>query len=361
MAVGIHTRLIEAAYRHALKPLLFRLDPEDVHDRMTRVGRVLGATGIGRGFTRSLLHFEHPMLANEVAGIRFENPVGLAAGFDKNARLWDILPDVGFGFAELGSITGESCEGNARPRLRRIPTREALQVNYGLKNDGADAVSTRLRGIKSRIPLGISAAKTNTVATADPDAAIADYAHVLASFQDTADYFTVNISCPNAFGGQPFTDPVLLEQLLTAVDATGVRQPIFIKLSPDLSEPQLDALLEVLQSHRVAGIVCTNLTKRAGISGLGGISGRPVRALADAQLAYIARRTRGRYALIGVGGIFNAPDAYRKIRLGASLVQLITGMVYRGPQLIGQINHGLVALLRRDGFSNIAGAVGADL
>ena len=369
MSVGIHTRFIEAAYRRALKPLLFRQDPEDVHDRMTRIGRLMGATPIGRGLAHALFHFEHPMLESVVAGIHFKNPVGLAAGFDKNAHFWNILPDVGFGFAELGSVTGAPCEGNARPRLWRMPKHEALQVHYGLKNDGADVVSARLQGIVSRIPLGISAAKTNSPSTAEPGAAVADYVHVLESFRQTADYFTINISCPNAFGGQPFTSPALLEQLLAAVDAIGVRQPIFVKLSPDLSEYQLDTLLEVLQSHRITGIVCTNLTKdeakmgipKADIPGRGGISGRPVQALADAQLLHVARRTRGRYALIGVGGIFSAEDAYRKIRNGASLVQLITGMVYRGPQLIGQMNRDLFGLLKRDGFGSISEAVGVDV
>jgi dihydroorotate dehydrogenase len=369
MAVGFHTRLIEAAYRRALKPLLFRMDPEVVHDRVTRAGRFAAASGIGRVVTRSLFHFEHPMLANTVAGIRFTNPVGLAAGFDKNAHLWNILPDVGFGFAELGSVTGQPCAGNPRPRLWRIPKHDALQVHYGLNSDGTEAVRACLQSGAARIPLGISAAKTNNAATADAGAAVADYVRVVSTFADVADYFTINISCPNAFGGQPFTSPELLDRLLSTIDSQGLTQPVFIKLSPDLSEYEIDALLEVMAGHRVAGIVCTNLTKdeskmgipKSDIPGSGGISGRPVRALADAQLLHVAHRTQGRYTLIGVGGVFSAEDAYRKLRYGASLVQLITGMIYRGPQLIGQLNHALVELLRRDGFTNVADAVGADV
>lgn len=356
-------------YRMIAKPVLFSMDPENVHDRMTAVGRLLAATPPTRALTRALLRYDNPMLRTTVAGLTFENPVGLAAGFDKNARLWNILPDVGFGFAELGSVTGLPCAGNPKPRLWRMPEHDALQVHYGLKNDGARAISERLRGRKMRMVLGISAAKTNAPATAEPDAAIADYCAVMEAFRDVADYHTVNISCPNAFGGQPFTDPKLLDALLGAVDALKLTQPVFVKLSPDMRERPLDELLEVLGGHRISGIVCTNLTKdaaRMGIQpgalpGKGGISGGAVRWLADTQLAYVRKRTRGNYPLIGVGGVFSPEDAYRKIRLGASLVQLITGMVYRGPQLIGQINRGLVRLLRRDGFSSVADAVGADI
>jgi dihydroorotate dehydrogenase len=369
MSVGNHTHFIESVYQRVLKPVLFRQDPEGVHDRFAFAGRMLAATGLGRAFTRALFRFEHPALVSTVAGIRFENPVGLAAGFDKNAQLWNILPDVGFGFAELGSVTGRPCAGNAKPRLWRMPKYQALQVYYGLKNDGAQAVSSRLHGKKARMVLGISAAKTNSPETADAAVAVSDYCTVVDAFRDIADYFTINISCPNAFGGQPFTDAQSLDKLLSAVDALAVRQPVFVKLSPDLTHAQLNELLSVMDAHRIAGIVCTNLTKdeakmnipKSDIPGRGGISGKAVQALSDAQLAYIAERTKGKYVLLGVGGIFSAEDAYRKLRLGASLVQLITGMVFRGPQLIGRINHDLVGLLERDGFKSVAEAVGADI
>jgi dihydroorotate dehydrogenase subfamily 2 len=369
VAIGLHTRIIEGLYRNALKPLLFRLDPEAVHDRFTNAGVLMASTEAGRALTRVLFRYDHPALVSTVAGLRFENPIGLAAGFDKNARLWNMLPDVGFGHAELGSITGKPCAGNPKPRLWRMPQYEALQVYYGLKNDGAEAVAARLRGVHPRMVLGISAAKTNSPETADPEIAVADYGAVLDAMRDIAHYFTINISCPNAFGGQPFTDPSLLDALLTAVDRRALRQPVFVKLSPDLSEQQLDGVLEVISGHHVAGLVCTNLTKdhaklgvpATHIPGKGGISGGAVRNLSDAQLAYVARRTSGKYALIGVGGVFTAEDAYRKIRLGASLIQLITGMIFMGPQRVGQINAGIVRLLERDGFSNIRDAVGVDI
>lgn len=360
--------LLGVAYRLAAKPVFFRLDPEFVHDRTTAAGAALGRHGTGRAVVRALFHYGDPILRQELCGLTFDNPVGLAAGFDKNARLTEILPHVGFGHAELGSITGQPCAGNPRPRLWRIPHLRALRVHYGLKNEGARAVAVRLRGRTFGCVMGVSAAKTNCRETCDTTAAVHDYGIVLDEFRDIADYFTINISCPNAFGGQPFTEPALLDTLLAAVDRRSLRQPVFVKLSPDLTEAQLDDVLGVLDGHRVSGIVCSNLTKDHvrmglpdGLPGRGGISGNAVRGLAERQLEYCASKSRGRYVLVSVGGIFSAEDVYRRIRMGASLVQLITGMVYRGPQLVGELNYGLARLLRRDGFSSVAEAVGADI
>jgi dihydroorotate dehydrogenase len=359
--------IIEEAYRHLAKPLFFRLDPEAVHDTVTRLGQFLGSMPGGRNLTRRLLCAENARLEQTLHGIHFPNPVGLAAGFDKDARLTDILPDVGFGFAELGSITGKPCAGNDGTRLWRLPESEALVVYYGLKNDGADAISTRLRGKEFRIPMGISAAKTNSRSTVDPEAAIADYIHVVEQFRGIGDYLTINISCPNAFGGEPFTDPALLDRLLSAVDAAADK-PVFVKLAVDLEPAQIEGILEVVDGHRVAGLVCSNLTKNRDnhrivesvVPSRGGISGKAMQHLSDKQIRHIYERTHGRYTLIGVGGIFSAEDVYQKIKNGASLVQLITGMVYRGPQLIGQINRGLIRLMDRDGITNISDAVGKD-
>jgi dihydroorotate dehydrogenase len=367
MATGPHTRLIAGLYARLLKPVLFQFDPEDVHDRFTNVGRVMGATHGGQLLTRALMHYAHPALHTEVRGIHFANPIGLAAGFDKNAMLTNILPDVGFGFEEVGSITGRPCAGNARPRLWRLPKSQGLTVYYGLKNDGADVLSDRLRNMKFRFPVGISAAKTNDKETSDPEKAIADYSHVLSRFRGIGDYFTINISCPNTFGGEPFTDPQLLDRLLAHVDELADK-PVFLKLAVDLPAQRLDEIIEVCSRHRIDGFICSNLTKNranmrikdAAVPDKGGISGVPVRDLSDEQIRYIYRRTAGKYAIIGVGGVFSAEDAYRKIKLGASLVQLITGMVFRGPQVIGSINRGLVDLLHRDGYRHISEAVGVD-
>jgi dihydroorotate dehydrogenase len=362
MATGPHTRVIAWLYRSVLKPALFQLDPEEVHNRFVNIGAMLGTGSVGQVLTRTFFAYEHPMLHTTVAGIHFNNPVGLAAGFDKNAHMTDIIPDVGFGFMEVGSITGKPCAGNPRPRLWRIPALQSIQVYYGLPSDGADAISEQMRNRSFRIPVGISAARTNDKTTVDTIAGIADYVHVVERFRGIGDYLAINISCPNTFCGETFAEPELLDQLLVAIDPIADK-PVFVKLAVDLSPEQLDAVLDVCAKHRVDGFVCSNLSKNnteSNLPGQGGISGKPVQKGSDEQIAHIYRRTQGKYAIIGVGGIFNTEDAYRKIRRGASLVQLMTGMIYEGPQLIGQINHDLVRMLQRDGFSSVSQAVGVD-
>lgn len=357
MAVGFHTRIIARLYQAVLKPMLFLIDPEDIHDRFLNIGNLLGSTVFGRAITRALFFYSHPMLHTMVAGIAFPNTIGLAAGFDKNARLYDIMPEVGFGFVELGSFTGKPCAGNPRPRLWRIPESQALRVYYGLANSGANAMSAQLRDARFRIPVGISAARTNTLEMSDPDSAIADYVHVVERFRGIGHYIALNISCPNTFCTDTFADPVLLERLLSTINPIADK-PMFVKLSPNIPTQQLDAILDVCVRHRVAGFICSNLAKQS--DGPGGISGVPAQKGSDEQIAFVYKKTQGKYPIIGVGGVFTAEDAYRKIRLGASLVQLITGMIYEGPQLIGQMNRDLVQLLKRDGFSSVSQAVGTD-
>jgi dihydroorotate dehydrogenase len=308
------------------------------------------------------------MLEQTVFGIKFNNPIGLSAGFDKNAELTQILPSVGFGFAEVGSITGNKCEGNPKPRLWRLPKSQSLVVYYGLKNDGAEKIAARLKHKKFQVPIGISVAKTNSPTTVDVVAGIKDYAKAYEAFADIGSYTTINISCPNTYGGQPFTDPALLEQLLSAIDKIPSSKPVFVKLSPDLGMDGVDQLLAVIDKHNVQGIVCSNLTKNRNNSKIietevpevGGFSGKVVEDLANELISHVYRKTQGKYIVIGSGGVFSAEDAYKKIKLGASLIQMITGMVYQGPQIIGEINQGLVKLLARDGYSNVRDAVGVD-
>lgn len=355
-------------YKNIFKPIAFKLDPEFVHDQVSWLGKLLGKFNLGKQLTSSLFYYENPKLQQNILNINFSNPIGLSAGFDKNAELTDILPYVGFGFAEVGSITGETCLGNAKTRLWRLPKSKSLLVYYGLKNDGAEIISKRIRNKKFNIPIGISVAKTNNQATCEDLVGIQDYAKAFAAFANIGSYTTVNISCPNTFGGQPFTDPERLDTLLSELDKIQTTKPTFIKLSPDLSFPEIDSLLEVISKHKVQGIICTNLTKNRNnkniiekdLPNVGGFSGKVVEELSNNMLAYVYKKTQGKYILMGVGGVFSAEDAYKKIKLGASLVQLITGMIYEGPQLISDINSGLVKLLERDGFSNISEAIGVD-
>lgn len=355
-------------YKYVTKPIFFRQDPENVHDRMTFVGRLLGTNFVTRGLTHTFFGYRNEVLAQDILGIHFSNPIGLSAGFDKNAQLTSILPHVGFGFEEVGSITGEPCAGNPKPRLWRLPKSQSLVVYYGLKNDGAERIAARLRGKKMAFPLGISIAKTNCATTVDRDAGIADYVKAYKAFRGIGDYVTVNISCPNAFGGQPFTDTESLEKLLHAINAVRDEKPIFIKLSPDLTHAQLDDILHVAEKQKINGLISTNLTKDRTkmdikdpiVPEKGGMSGKIVEKFSDAQIKYLYKKAGHKCVIIGCGGIFTAEDAYKKIRLGASLLQMITGMIYGGPQTISQINQGLVALLHRDGFKNISEAVGVD-
>lgn len=362
------TSVFHRAYGSILKPLFFRRDPETVHDRMMAIGKFIGRFAFLRAITKALFSYSDPVLEQNILGIRFANPVGLSAGFDKNAELVDVISNVGFGFEEVGSITGEPCAGNAKPRLWRLPKSKGLVVYYGLKNDGCEAISNRLRGRDFDFPIGISVAKTNDASTVGVQAGIADYAKAFRAFTGIGAYFTINISCPNAFGGEPFSDPQKLDALLAVIDAIPSAKPIFIKMPADITTTQLDALVEVADKHRVHGFILSNLTKnrtrpeidQLEIQGIdkGGISGKPVAGASNQLIAHLFKTRGKQYVIVGVGGVFSAQDAYEKIKHGASLIQLITGMIFEGPQLIGKINHDLAELIRKDGYKNISEAVG---
>lgn len=374
--VKTRNAIIGSIYRRLLKPIFFRQDPETVHDRMTRFGVLLGRSPVTRWLTRVMFSYRHPMLEQTIAGLTFRTPVGLAAGFDKEGKLISILPDVGFGFMEIGSITGTPSPGNRKPRLWRLPKSKALVVHYGLNSTGSAAVARRLAGQRTAAPLGVSIAKANIPATDILEAGIADYRLAAEQLQGVGDYWTLNISCPNTSGGEPFLLPENFEKLLTTLKPYISQRPTFVKLPADIPDRDLNRIVDLSLDHGLTGFICTNLSKRRDQLGLvdnvippqGSISGKVVEPRANEVLARVYQRCRGRdlptrrqAIIIGVGGIFTAEDAYKKIKLGASLLQLITGMVYQGPQVISEIHAGLVDLLRRDGFINIRQAVGAGL
>ena len=366
--VSLRNSLTHFLYRIVLKPIFFRNDPEMVHDHMIAFGAMLGRNKILRSLTGVFFNYHNRVLTQNILGIHFENPIGLAAGFDKNAELTDILPAVGFGFEEVGSITGKPCTGNNGKRLWRLPQSKGLIVNYGLKNDGAEAIAHRLKQKHFHNKIGTSVAMTNCKDNVNIKNAVCDYAQAFKAFTAIGDYFTINISCPNAVGGQPFVTPYRLDYLLDILDEIPTKKPIFLKLSPDLTLKTVNEILDVSRHHRVHGIICTNLSKKKDnpaiiekdIPNVGGVSGKPVEKLSNNLLAYIYKREGKRFILIGCGGVFSAEDAYKKIRLGASLIQMITGMIYEGPQLVSDINQGLKRLLERDGFKNIGDAIGVD-
>lgn len=359
---------MQKKYQWILKPIFFKFDPETIHDKMSAFLYFLGKYSFTRKMASFCWDYKNPVLEQNILGINFENPVGLSAGFDKNAELIDIMPSLGFGFTEVGSITGEYCEGNPKPRLWRLKESKSLAVYYGLKNDGCEIISQKLKGKKFKIPVGISIAKTNCPETVDTDNAIKDYFKAYQAFAKIGNYITINISCPNAYGDQPFTDVTKLEALLVKIYSIPKTKPIFIKISPDLAEKEVDDIINLAIKFNIDGFVCTNLTKNRNNKNIidetvpekGGLSGKAVGDLSLELIKYVYKKTKGKFVIIGVGGISNAEDAYRKILAGASLLELITGMIFEGPQVISDINLGLTKLLKRDGYKNISEAVGRE-
>ncbi len=369
LIIKIRNIILGGLYRQILKRALFMINPEKVHDRFIKVGSYIGASKSFRLATKALYGYSHPSLSQTILGITFENPIGLSAGFDKNAVLTDIIPSVGFGFEEIGSITARPYEGNPGIRLWRLPKSKSLAVYYGLMNDGADAISAKLKDKRFNIPTGISVAKTNCKENCDVDEGVRDYVYTYRSFSGIGHYDTINISCPNVFGGQPFHDSDSLKKLLEGLSSVPKTKPMFIKISPDLSADEVDGIIKTSKMFDVDGFIISNLTKPrnnpnikdVNVPDVGGLSGKVVEHLANNLIKYVHSRVKGEFIIIGCGGVFSAEDAYKKIRLGASLVQLITGMIYQGPQVVSEINQGLVRLLERDGFKNISEAVGVDV
>jgi dihydroorotate dehydrogenase len=324
--------------------------------------------------------YEDERLKQRLWGTTFPNPVGLAAGVDKDARLIPFWERVGFGFVEVGSVSAMAASGNPKPRAFRLPEDEALINRMGLNNEGAAAVAERLKTEQSdrSRPLGINLAKTN-----DPgvmgEAALEDFRESFRLLAPEASYVVLNVSCPNTEDGQTFEDPHALDDLLTMIfseqKAPGLQVPVLVKLSPPLSErvtfdTRLEDIIAVARAHGVDGFVASNTASdRKNLQaspddldaiGEGGVSGRPLAERATCLVRYLYRATDGEIPIIGVGGVHDADSAYAKIKAGASLVQLYTALVYEGPGLIKRIKKGLVRRLRDDDHVSIAEAVGTE-
>ena len=343
-------------YKALVKPLLFRLDAERAHhlvfDNLRRAGRVPGAAALLRG----LYDFRHPGLAREVFGLTFPNPVGLAAGFDKNALLTDELGALGFGFVEIGTVTPRPQPGNPAPRLFRLPQDEALVNRMGFNNDGAAAVAARLgRRHDRRLIIGGNIGKNKETPN---EHAAQDYVAGVAALHEVVDYFVVNVSSPNTPGLRQLQEREPLIRLLQAVQscnqALPAPRPLLLKIAPDLTDTQLDDILLIARETQLSGLVATNTTisradlrtDAAHVAGLGagGLSGRPLRQRATEVIRYLHRRSQGALPIIGAGGIHSPQDAREKLEAGAALVQLYTGFIYEGPALVGRINREMVKL-----------------
>ena len=342
-------------YKALLKPLLFRLDAERAHhavfDNLRRAARLPGAlAGL-----RALYDYQHPGLEREVFGLRFQNPVGLAAGLDKNAVVTDELAALGFGFVEIGTVTPRPQPGNPAPRLFRLPQDEALINRMGFNNDGAAVVAERLRRRRNRqLLIGGNIGKNKDTPN---EHAAADYVAAFEALAEVVDYFVVNVSSPNTPGLRELQDKKPLITLLQQVQAHNLARPtprpLLLKIAPDLTNAQLDDILLIAQETQLSGLVATNTTiarpdtlrtPTATVAGYGagGLSGRPLRERATEVIRYLHRRSAGGLPIIGAGGIHSAQDALDKLAAGAALVQLYTGFVYEGPGLVRQINEALV-------------------
>lgn len=359
-------------YRGAVRPVLFSQDAETAHERTIDMLAALCEFKVP-GRRRVVTHAR---LQTEVAGITFPNPVGLAAGCDKNARAVPIWPQFGFGFVEVGTVTAQPQPGNPRPRVFRYPPHEALVNRLGFNSEGSEAVAKRLALLRRnkrplQVPLGINIGKTKLVT--EEEAVLEDYATSFRRLSRMADFMVINVSSPNTPGLRQWQEKGKLATLLNALmqqsrDLAQKRQespvPLFVKISPDMADADMEDVVEVALAAGLAGIIATNTTiQRPGntltCESTGGLSGRPLRARATEVVRFLYRLTQGKLPIIGVGGIFSAEDAYERLQAGASLVQIYTGLVYEGPYLPARVNAGLLKLMERDGVSHLRDIVGS--
>lgn len=351
-------RIFAVLYKTFLKPILFLFDPEVDHNLFTSFGEILGSSKFARSIIRNIYGYRGKDISRTVDGIRYKTPILLSAGFDYNARLPTILPELGFGGEEIGSVTLRPCEGNKKPRLGRALKSKSLIVYKGLRNDGADTIIKRLQQKQERIEkdfvIGVSIARTNDACAVTDQEGIADYVGTYQKFVTAGigEYFTINISCPNAFGGETFAEPNRLDALLSQIIAIRNSKPIYVKLPINPPWEEIRALLDICAKHKVQGVVIGNLNKNyddldvrqeAPKEYRGGLSGKPCRQLST-ELIKRTREYMGKdFTILGVGGILSVEDALEKLDAGADLLMLITGMIMEGPHLVSDIADAIAA------------------
>lgn len=376
-------------YRSLLRPVLFAQNSEKIHDRTLKA---LGCAARHPLLTRlTAALYAAPQLPVEILGLQFPNPVGLAAGMDKLAQAVPIWPALGFGFSELGGVTWHPQPGNPQPRIFRAIKDQALVNSMGFNNPGAEALAATLAqwrqaGLWPAHPVGINLGKSKITPLSD---AAQDYADSFRLLRPHADFFVVNVSSPNTPNLRQLQDKSALDEILAALQEiqqtplsppqspnpqSEIRnpqliRPILVKVAPDLSFSALDEILELVGPRQIAGIVATNTTitrpessdpeLQRVYAAAGGLSGRPLRARSTEIVRHLHRQTRGALPIIGVGGIFNAADAWEKITAGASLVQIYTGMIYQGPSIAKEIVRGLSRLMAQNAFTTWPQAVGS--
>lgn len=341
-----------------LKPLLFKFDPEKVHYFVTANLKRFNRFPGGAMLSRAIWDVKSPALEREVFGLKFRNPVGLAAGFDKNGEMMGEMANLGFGFVEVGTVTPLPQAGNPKPRMFRLPQDGALINRMGFNNLGVDVVAERLAAFRKSktgqkgLIIGGNIGKNKVTPNED---AVSDYIKCFDRLFDVVDYFVVNVSSPNTPGLRALQEKEPLMELLNTLQKrnlkNGVSRPILLKIAPDLTDEQLNDIVEIVQKTGISGIIATNTTiSRDGLTSqdelkneMGGLSGRPLTKRSTEVISYLHKKSKGTFPIIGVGGIHSAEDAIEKLNAGAALVQLYTGFIYEGPGLIGRINKKILA------------------
>ncbi len=338
-------------YKKIIRPILFSFDPESIHHFAFDMIKL--SSPFSKLIAPHLFQVKSTRLERNIAGLHFNNPVGIAAGFDKNAELIDELEQFGFGFIEIGTVTPRPQKGNPLPRLFRLPNDQALINRMGFNNLGVDAVVQRLKKRKTKLTIGGNIGKNTDTPN---DKAKEDYIYCFNALYDYVDYFVVNVSCPNVKDLTKLQDVDFLEDLLLSLNKIdkekGANRPIFIKISPDLNSSQLDDIIQLISVTKIAGVIATNTSAaRENLSysvdkineiGNGGLSGRPIREMSTKTIKYLSDNSNKAFVIIGVGGIMSAEDALEKINAGADLVQVFTGFIYQGPRIVKEINQAIL-------------------
>lgn len=336
-----------------VKPIFFSMDPETAHHRVTGGLRSFSKIWGAKSLLKSLYTVNDSRLEREVFGLKFKNPVGLAAGFDKNAEYIAEMAGMGFGFIEIGTVTPRPQPGNDKPRMFRLVEDEALINRMGFNNQGADVAAGRLKQLKARKELIIGGNIGKNKMTPNEEA-VNDYIYCFNALFDYVDYFVVNVSSPNTPGLRDLQEKEPLKKILNTLqelnNTKGIQRPILLKIAPDLTDSQLDDIVEIVTETQIAGVIATNTTiSRANLNSdptlveeAGGVSGKPLTKRSTEVIRYLATRSNRSFPIIGVGGIHSAEDAIEKLEAGASLVQVYTGFIYEGPALISKICKGLL-------------------
>ncbi len=352
--MSVYRQLVFTVYKSILKPLFFLKKPESAHHFTFDLTKLTFNLPLIKFLVKSSFKLDDPRLEREVFGLKFKNPVGLAAGFDKDAKLIDEMAMLGFGFIEIGTLTPKPQEGNPKPRLFRLPQDEALINRMGFNNGGVLDAVERLKKRKSDVIVGGNIGKNKNTPNEN---AVDDYLFCLEALHDYVDYFVVNVSSPNTPNLRDLQEKEPLKALLLAVksanDLKAKPKPILLKIAPDLTDGQLDDIIEIVLETDIDGVIATNTTidrsqlktdpEKVEAIGAGGVSGKVLARRSTEVIRYLSQKSKGAFPIIGVGGIYSAKDAQEKLQAGASLVQVYSGMIYEGPGLIKKIKKGLLA------------------